>query len=664
VKTFIFLTVAFFCIFNSCTNKNVDDFDNQVLTNNKFKSTELQKILKLQNDRNTKSLIGFLGHDEVSCREAAVLALASVQDVEALTALFDVLENEESIKVRSAAAFAIGQIGNNSAEKKLVEVFAQENSSLVKACLLECLGKCGSDSSLGFLINIIDKQEDSTVLNGAILGIARFSLRGIHSDSSVKKLLSILTDKKSHETTKYYASIAFSRLKDFDLTPYFNEITVGFKNTSNIYTKMNLALAFSRTNGDESVQFLKEIIDSETDFRIKVNAIKSLNNFEYDKVNGLLFKSLNDRNVNIAIQASEYFLSKGISKDANNYLAYSKSVSNWRVRTNLLNAALKFSENKASISSYIISVYKSIDNIYEKANLLKALGGDVSNYQFVSTEVNLSVKHVIKSYGMEALVDMRRNPEFTAINEKNTKQGKPDLINEFASLFKNAILSGDAALVAIAAEVIRDPKLDFRPLFKNSYFLNQALIDCKMPKEIETYRELQKTIAFINGVAEPAIVPIKPAMPDLLAISQILYNQNIEINTSKGTILLELYVNQAPTSVANFLELISHNYFNNKTIHRTVPNFVVQDGCPRGDGWGGPDYVICSEFAQNYFIEGSLGMASAGKDTESSQWFITNSPTPHLDGKYSNFGKVVQGMEVVQLLEVGDSIFSIKIINN
>ncbi|OFY63775.1 MAG: hypothetical protein A3H98_06495 [Bacteroidetes bacterium RIFCSPLOWO2_02_FULL_36_8] len=127
-------------------------------------------------------------------------------------------------------------------------------------------------------------------------------------------------------------------------------------------------------------------------------------------------------------------------------------------------------------------------------------------------------------------------------------------------------------------------------------------------------------------------------------------------------------VNEAPGSVANFLELVENNFYKRSPIHpdslgneisgtifhRVVPNFVVQAGCPRGDGWGGSEQTIRSEFFPAHYSEGFLGMASAGKDTEGSQWFITHSPTTHLDGNYTIFGKVIEGMEVVNTLEIGD----------
>jgi cyclophilin family peptidyl-prolyl cis-trans isomerase len=121
-------------------------------------------------------------------------------------------------------------------------------------------------------------------------------------------------------------------------------------------------------------------------------------------------------------------------------------------------------------------------------------------------------------------------------------------------------------------------------------------------------------------------------------------------------------VEEAPGSVANFVELVSKKYFNDKFFHRVVPNFVIQTGCNRGDGFGSEDYSMRSEFSTRRYKEGSVGMASAGKDTEGTQWFITHSPTPHLNGRYTIFAEVVAGMEVVHAIQVGDQIKTISLL--
>jgi cyclophilin family peptidyl-prolyl cis-trans isomerase len=107
--------------------------------------------------------------------------------------------------------------------------------------------------------------------------------------------------------------------------------------------------------------------------------------------------------------------------------------------------------------------------------------------------------------------------------------------------------------------------------------------------------------------------------------------------------------------VANFLELAGTGFFDGKNFHRVVANFVAQGGCPRGDGYGALDYTIRTEIGTVWYEkEGYLGMASAGTDTEGTQFFITHSPTPHLSGNYTIFGRVKSGMDVVSQLQPGD----------
>lgn len=111
----------------------------------------------------------------------------------------------------------------------------------------------------------------------------------------------------------------------------------------------------------------------------------------------------------------------------------------------------------------------------------------------------------------------------------------------------------------------------------------------------------------------------------------------------------------------NFVQLAKRGYFAGITVHRVVPNFVMQDGDPRGDGNGGPGYQIRCEINEVPYERGAVGMALSGKDTGGSQWFATHSPQPHLDGGYTVFGKVIRGMDVVDNTVRGDVIRSIVI---
>jgi len=128
------------------------------------------------------------------------------------------------------------------------------------------------------------------------------------------------------------------------------------------------------------------------------------------------------------------------------------------------------------------------------------------------------------------------------------------------------------------------------------------------------------------------------------------------INTSKGTIELELYPQFAPKTVNNFCFLAGEGYYDGVAFHRVIHDFMIQGGDPTGTGRGGPGYRFGDEIKGNPLKheKGVISMANAGPDTNGSQFFITHSPQPHLDGKHTVFGKVVKGQEVVDAIQTGD----------
>jgi cyclophilin family peptidyl-prolyl cis-trans isomerase len=139
------------------------------------------------------------------------------------------------------------------------------------------------------------------------------------------------------------------------------------------------------------------------------------------------------------------------------------------------------------------------------------------------------------------------------------------------------------------------------------------------------------------------------------------YSPHAFIDTDRGIIEIELAIADAPLTVANFVALARRQFFDGVAIHRVVPDFVVQDGDPRGDGEGGPGYTIKDEINARPYLRGTVGMALDWADTGGSQFFITHSPQPHLDGRYTVFGHVVAGMETVDALTRNDVIRRVRI---
>ena len=135
----------------------------------------------------------------------------------------------------------------------------------------------------------------------------------------------------------------------------------------------------------------------------------------------------------------------------------------------------------------------------------------------------------------------------------------------------------------------------------------------------------------------------------------------LRIHMAIGDVLVQLAGSEAPLTAYNMVTLAGKGYFNGGRWHRVVPNFVLQDGDPRGDGNGGPGYSIRDETNRLRYLRGTLGMALSGPDTGGSQFFITFSPQPHLDAGYTVFGRVVSGMEIADKVVQDEPILSIEV---
>lgn len=132
------------------------------------------------------------------------------------------------------------------------------------------------------------------------------------------------------------------------------------------------------------------------------------------------------------------------------------------------------------------------------------------------------------------------------------------------------------------------------------------------------------------------------------------------METAKGTINIDFFDDDAPSTVANFVKLSKDGFYDGLNFHRVIPNFMIQGGCPQGTGTGGPGYKIKCEINPNKHEAGSLSMAHAGRDTGGSQFFICHSAQPHLDGVHTVFGKTTD-MDVVNAIKGGDKILSVTI---
>lgn len=616
----------------------------------------LRRIATVQDERRTAALLPYLSRPEAAYRRAAAEALASVQDKAATPALVARLLDEDAT-VRRAAAYALGQTADSTAEASLQQRISTETSPVVRRYVLEALGRCTSRAGLGTLVRLpAALLTDTAVLSGQAWGLYRAGLRGLTSETAVSRLVQLLAPGNP-ASARLAAANALARTRGLNLEPYAGALTTAAQSDPAYAVRSAAAGALGKAATAPAVPgVLATLARRDPDYRVRISALRAMNAAIYAPVKEAAWAALTDANEQVALTAAEFFLAHATPDEPGTlFLEKANKLTPWRVRATLLAAALRQpGPERAAIRQAVQERYTATTDVYERGYLLKALSEDPEAFDFVREATAAPGQAlVVGTYGMEALVAMRQQEDFPASRHADV-----------ALALRQGVLSGDVAQMGIAAEAIRNPKLDLRRLLPNTAFLVQARDRLTLPRDLEAWQSLQQTIDFLqNRPATPLPVASAATHPiNWEVVSGIPAGQRAVIQTSKGRVVLKLLVEQAPGSVASFVQLTQQGFYNGKNFHRVVPNFVAQGGCPRGDGWGSSDYNLRSEFADLRYTEGAVGLASAGKDTESCQWFITHAPTPHLDGRYTIFAQVVEGMDVVSRLGIGDKIERIELL--
>lgn len=610
---------------------------------NKFSDPLLRTIYTLQDKRTTDSLLLILSHKNSIYRKEAALAFASVQDTAAAEALSHSLLHDSNSEIRSSAAFALGQTPCVISSDALTKSLSQEKDELVLREVLEALGKALPTNQLTTLTAYQPKNNNTEA--GKAWGIYRLGLRRI-TDSIVVKAAYQNLGSTNEETllaaTHFFARTTLADFKDDQ------GLLQKSCNHSNLFVRMAGTQGLRNVKTD-AVRLLLQQKTTDADERVRVSAVRALRSFAFPDVKETLFKSLGDKSLQVRVAVAEA-LNNFATKDAAHQLKLmADSASDWRVQSTLYEVVASLDPQPATFESIKLT-YEQASNSYHKAALLNVLGRSANNVAFVGKELIGASDPIILSSAAQSLTSCNNATDF---KEKD----KPVLLQ----WYQQAIAKGDAAVTGIIAQVLGDSAKNYKPLIKDVSFLKEARAKLSLPKDNESIQPLEAALAYLEDREAEEVKNEFNHPIDWDLVNTIPENQTVLIKTTKGDIILNLLVNEAPGSVANFVMLATQHYFDEKFFHRVVPNFVIQAGCNRGDGYGSEPYSIRSEFTNRRYKEGSVGMASAGKDTEGTQWFITHSPTPHLDGRYTIFAEVTSGMEVVNAIEVGDKIIEVGI---
>lgn len=664
-----FVFIGIFLGLQACTPPS-DKKVSTVVRTNIFEDATAQEIYALQDARNVDSLLFYLRDADPSYRYAAAMAFASIKDSTIVEQLGELLK-DESPDVRYAVAYALGQTQARAAEPLLIAGFDRFDSTgvsmKVNAAILEAIGKCGSKKALQQMSAVSTyKPSDSTLVEGLAWGIYRFALRGITDSSATKRMVEMLLNQQFTPRIHYIAAYFLARA-NVRLDTFAAQLAPLAPKANSPYLRMALASSLGKTYKPYAADTLAHWLPKEPDYRVRVNIVQALGKLDYKLTRIALFNALRDPNSHVAATAARTLASNGQGRDATYYWRLAKdSTLNWAVQASLYAAAQRllpplYADYRETMNFQCRRRYERSQTAEERAAFLDALSEFGWNYRYIQQQAVAVKSPVVRMAAWNSLKKIAARPDF----ERFFGLGWRKVGKELSIFFKQASLSKDAGLIAVGAEALRVPQRNFGQYFAQVGFLDTALASLKLPRDIETQFEVQKTISFLKGQPEPKPDKTDPRKHPINweTLANLRERPVAIISTSKGTIRVQLMPEIAPGSVAMFVEQARKGYYNGKSFHRVVPNFVAQGGCPRGDGYGSLDFTLRTEVPapMRYDNEGLVGLASAGLDTESVQFFITHSPAPHLDGNYTIFATVIDGMSVVHDLHVGDVINKISI---
>lgn len=677
-------------------------------------SQDEREILTLQDQRSLGNgkLLSYLSNKETNLRYRAALALADLQDSSTITPLLPLLNDNEP-KVRAVAAFALGQIGSAMAQDSLLSRLNIEKDNSVVSQLVEALGKCGNEQALDVITTYKPSETASSLKAGLAMSVVRFALRGIKNEQAIWYCFDMLEDKNADARwTALYAlwRMAPHGLIDVEISKRRDELGKLAANL-NADVRMNLTTLLGKSKSSDAIDILRKIQKAERqkgDWRTQVKIVQAFVALipAHNELLGDFLEYLSSPNdhVKIATLQAVSALSRQLVQTSKDTAKFKQQLSKLASTKNN-NADLVRGEAMVALGRHFPDEFvkgkflQAQDlSVREKTKAIEAMSFIPTGQTLIAMMKYLDDESV--RVAMAGWDFVRRFLTPASVNRMRQSVSNWEEIR--STLYQKTLFSlqrNDMALTNLVANALGDTS--YLHLFNQAnesdsliFSLNNAYAKLSSPNDIETMQavliamgrigdkrflptaekalqDADKTVATSAAIALQALtgrdysdkIPqaTRPSRTDFDwdALESIKPDQIATLTTSKGIVKIQLLRDDAPFTVLNFVKLAKKNFYNGLTFHRVVPNFVVQGGDPRGDGWGGPGYAIRSEFSLVNFGRGACGIASAGKDTEGCQFFITHLPTPHLDGRYTVFAKVVSGYEVVDNLQVGDTIMGI-----
>jgi HEAT repeat protein/cyclophilin family peptidyl-prolyl cis-trans isomerase len=614
-------------------------------------------------------LVRLLFDDEARIRRRAALAIGRVGLSEGVQPLVKLLQDPDP-EVRQMSAFALGLLGDRTARDPLVAAL-DDPSTLVKGSAAEALGLIGDASAADAIAKMTagvvasgalaqTPPDDATLVRDSQWSAFQLAVYALVRLNAYDPLASVILDGAQPRVRWWPVAFALQRLEDpralpalitlaKDPHPYTRAFAVkglgGMKDRAAVPVLLPLVDSTERSVAIQAIRslgrlgdpaagpVLLKLVDApKADPRLRLEAIAAIGGVKADGVIDVMLDVIGDPSPVIRAAAIRSLA----QLDPENFITVLSGLDpdpHWTVRSAL---ASVLGTLPAEVGLPRLQLMRND----EDQRVLPAVLASLATLKAPNAAETILEKLKADDVAVRAAAA-------AALGRLKTPGGAAALADAYrAGQRDTTYVVRAAALVALAG---------YGP-DQATPVLDEALQDKDWAVRVRAAALLKE----LNPASDadrrirPAPTSVAAGVYEEARLVDPPVSTQVFIDTDRGSIQVELAVLDAPLTVETFVALARKGFFDGLTFHRVVPDFVIQGGDPRGDGEGGPGFTIRDELNQRPYLRGTVGMALDWEDTGGSQFFITHSPQPHLDARYTSFGRVLSGMDIVDQIQPGD----------